>query len=480
MRARNLLFITADQWRGDCLSCLGHLVKTPNLDALAAQGVLFTNHFANSAPCGPSRASMHTSLYQTEHGVTFNHVPLAARHTNWALEARDHGLDPVLFGYTDTALEPSQKGRYADGILPGLEPVVELGKDIRQPTTWANWLMGKGYPVPEPPAGLYTETRATGDAGNGPPALAVPAELHDTYFMIDQVLDYVRDRSGWCVHLSLLRPHPPWTAPEPYNRLYPPGDLPPPNRADSPEDEADQHPFLAYFLGRQYRRMSRDEALRRQWQSGYYGLMTEVDDNLGRLFGALKDSGAWDDTLILFTSDHGEQIGDHWLMDKRGYFDQSYHVPMILFNPSAEADGHRGHRVSAFTEGVDIMPTLLDWLDVEIPGPCRGASLLPATTSGNLGGQWRGEAHWEFDFSLSHFGAVDAFGLRPEQCNLSVIRDARSKYVRFEGLPDVYFDLVNDPGESVNLAEDPRYRSQVEDASRRLASRCRTAPAGPD
>ena len=86
--ASNLLFITADQWRGDSLSCLGHFVQTPNLDALAGEGVLFTNHFANSAPCGPSRASIHTSLYQYRHGVTFNDVPLDSRYTNWALEAR--------------------------------------------------------------------------------------------------------------------------------------------------------------------------------------------------------------------------------------------------------------------------------------------------------------------------------------------------------------------------------------------------------
>ena len=471
--ARNVLFITADQWRGECLSCLGHFVQTPHLDALGAQGVLFTNHFANAAPCGPSRASIHTSVYQHEHGVTFNHVPLSNRCTNWALEARRAGHDPVLFGYTDTTLGKSQKGVYPDGVLPGLTPVVQLGKDVWNPVEWADWLATKGYPVPASVADLYLKTKpesATEERDPFAPALEVPAELHDTYFMVDQVLDYIRDRSGWCVHLSLLRPHPPWTAPEPYNRLYPPGDLPSPNRAVDPEVEAGQHPFLAYLLNRKYARQSREEASRRRWQSGYYGLMTEVDHNLGRLFAELKRTGAWNDTLVVFTSDHGEQIGDHWLIGKLGYFDESFHLPMIVFNPAPEADSHRGRCIDAFTEGVDIMPTLLDWLGVDIPEQCRGASLLPATTDGDLGDDWRGEAHWEYDFSANHFQAEEALDLTPAECRLAVIRDASSKYVHFPGLPEVFFDLADDPRESVNLASDPRYRSRIEDAARKLQS----------
>ncbi|MCY3837280.1 MAG: sulfatase-like hydrolase/transferase [Gammaproteobacteria bacterium] len=468
---RNVLFITADQWRGECLSCLGHFVETPYLDALAAEGVLFANHFANAAPCGPSRASIHTSLYQHEHGVTFNHVPLSARYTNWALQTRWAGLDPVLFGYTDTTLEKGQQDSYPEGVLPGLAPIVQLGKNIWEPVEWADWLATKGHPVPDSLADLYMKTKpqpVADERNQLAPALEVPAELHDTYFMVEEVLDYIRDRSGWCVHLSLLRPHPPWTAPEPYNRLYPPGDLPSPNRAADPGDEAKQHPFLAYAMNRKHQRMSRDDASRRRWQSGYYGLMTEVDHNLGRLFAALKASGAWDDTLVVFTSDHGEQLGDHWLIGKLGYFDESFHVPMIVFNPAPDADSHRGRRIDAFTEGVDITPTLLDWLGVDIPEQCRGESLLPATTNGDLGNRWRTEAHWEFDFSASHFHAEATFGLNPAECRLAVVRGESSKYVYFPGLPDVFFDLADDPRESVNLASDPRYRTRVEEDSRKL------------
>ena len=470
--AKNVLFITADQWRGECLSCLGHFVQTPNLDALASEGVLFARHFANTAPCGPSRASIHTGLYQHKHGVSFNGVPLDARHTNWALEARNAGLDPVLFGYTDTVSEAHE-----DGELPGLRPVVRLGKAIREPTAWVDWLVGKGYPIPSSQVELYTKTKKPSSEdrrGDVVPPLEVPADLHDTWFMVDRVIDHIRDRSNWCVHLSLLRPHPPWVAPEPYNRLYPPQELPPPKRSANPGDEADQHPFLAHVLDRKYMRLSRDDRSRddrrlKSMQSNYFALMTEVDHNLGRLFQALKRSGAWHDTLIVFTSDHGEQLGDHWLIGKLGYFDESFAVPLIVFNPLPEAEPHRGKRVSRFTEGIDIMPTLLDWLDVDVPRQCDGASLLPATTNVDLGPVWRTEARWEYDFGSAHFGARESLGLASHECKLAVLRDTNSKYVHFDGLPSVFFDLGNDPAESKNLAEDPGYRRRVEAAAEKLA-----------
>ena len=129
----NILFITADQWRGDCLSLLGHRVQTPNLDALAAEGTLFQRHFANAVPCGPSRASLHTGMYLQNHRSGTNGTPLDHRFDNWALQFRSIGYRPSLFGYTDRALDPrfvdatDPRLRTYEGLLPGIEPVVEMG-----------------------------------------------------------------------------------------------------------------------------------------------------------------------------------------------------------------------------------------------------------------------------------------------------------------------------------------------------------------
>ena len=106
-RIRNILFITADQWRGDCLSALGHpCLRTPNLDRLAAEGVLFRRHYSQATPCGPGRASLYTGLYLHNHRSVINGTPLDARHSNFALEARKAGYDPALFGYTDISPDP--------------------------------------------------------------------------------------------------------------------------------------------------------------------------------------------------------------------------------------------------------------------------------------------------------------------------------------------------------------------------------------
>ena len=477
--AKNLLFITADQWRGECLSCLGHMVQTPNLDALAAQGTLFTRHFANTAPCGPSRASIHTGLYQHNHRVVANGTPLEARHTNWALLARAAGYQPALFGYTDTTLDPRDprdrrvsEGGVWDDVLPGLDPQVLLGKSIGDPKSWMAWLERKGHALPARPIELYTATN--GDAeweadGACPAPLQIPAELHDTWFLVDEVIDYVRGKSGWCVHLSLLRPHPPWRAPAPYNAMYPPDELPPLCRTANADAEAARHPYLASLPQKVYRAPADDRLLRR-WQSSYFGLMTEVDHNLGRLFAALKASGAWHDTLIVFTSDHGEQMGDHWLIGKLGYFDQSYAVPLVVFNPTPAADAARGARLDGFTENVDIMPTLLQWLGVDVPAQCDGHSLLPATENGCLPPSWRTEAHWEFDFSRSP-GSPPT--MPRELCKLNVLRGATFKYVYFPNadlLPPVFFDLAEDPGENANLADDASRRGDVLEAAQKLLS----------
>jgi len=258
---KNILFITADQWRGECLSTLGHKVQTPNLDKLASQGVLFPQHYANAVPCAPSRASLHTGMYLQNHRAGTNGTPLDARHTNWALELRQQGYDPVLFGYTDTANDPRQFDaddpilRSYEGPLPGIKPAVMMGT---YPDAWADWLTTKGYEIPTPNFNLYT-TRTAGleyeAGGTEPLPLAIPAEHHDTWFMVDQVIDYVDanlDTDPFCVHLSLLRPHPPWVAPAPYNTLYSPDTLKDFNRAESAAVEAKQHPFLSHFLNRPY------------------------------------------------------------------------------------------------------------------------------------------------------------------------------------------------------------------------------------
>src|SRR5262249_49851676 len=132
-----------------------------------------------------------------------------------------------------------------------------------------------------------------------------------------------------------------------------------------------------------------------QMIASYYGLISEVDDNVGQVINCLKQLGMYDDTLIVFTCDHGEQLGEHWLWDKGGYFDASYHIPLIVRDPKATE--WQGQLVERFTESIDLMPTILEWLGLPVPQQCDGRSLLPVIR-GQSPEHWRKFVHWEFDF----------------------------------------------------------------------------------
>ena len=224
------------------------------------------------------------------------------------------------------------------------------------------------------------------------------------------------------------------------------------------------HPWLAEHLSSGRNASHADDKRHRLLQASYYGLMSEVDDNMGRLFAHLEKRGVWDDTLVIFTSDHGEQMGDHWLYGKSGFFDQSYHIPLLIRWPGAR----RGARVTAFTEHVDIMPTVLDWLRLDAPRQCDGRSLQPLLRSDGVPTNWRTEAHWEYDFRDADYAAALVGSL--ERCSLNVVRGHDVKYVHFADLPPLLFDLGSDPHELIDRAADPAYSGRVAESAQRLLS----------
>jgi arylsulfatase A-like enzyme len=231
------------------------------------------------------------------------------------------------------------------------------------------------------------------------------------------------------------------------------------------QSEARIHPYLDYVLNRQQKNkflpgMSGrvrdfDEQDFRQIRAIYYGMIAETDAQLGQLWSALRSAGAWDDTIIILTSDHAELMGDHFLLGKGGYFDGSYHIPLIIRDPCRSNSA--GTRVTHFTEAVDIMPTLIDMLGEKLPAHLDGRSLVPFLDR-RPPPDWRDAAHWEFDFRSVETGAAEAhFGIDSRQCNLAVIRTDRYKYIHFGGLPPLLFDLADDPGELCDLAARPEH-----------------------
>lgn len=404
--APNVLFITVDQWRGDCLSSAGHpVVQTPHLDALAASGARFARHYAQAAPCGPSRASLLTGTYLHTHRSTFNGTPLDARFTNVALEARAAGYRPLLYGYTDTTVDPrtvapdDPRLSTYESVLPGFEHAQPLDEEY---APWFAWLAERGYDLSDPQRYLRPDPDHPGAGSHGRTWAPTPysAEHTETAFITGRVIEDIdaalaAGEGAFFVHASYVRPHPPFTVPAPYHDLYDPADVPAPVLAPTADDEAALHPFVAAAMGWEWSRADPDPAEVRQLRATYYGMMTEVDAQLGRLLAALEERGLADDTIVIVTSDHGEMLGDHRLMSKLGFWDEAFHIPLIVRAPGCPP----GQVIDEFTENVDIMATILELIDVEVPAQCQGRSLVPFLR-GSPPEDWRTAVHWEFDFRV--------------------------------------------------------------------------------
>lgn len=344
----NVLFITADQWRGDCLSTLGHpAVRTPHLDRLAADGVLFARHFGQATPCGPSRASLLTGMYAMNHRSITNGTPLDARHRTLADLASTAGYDPVLFGYTDTSIDPrtvppdDPRLLSYEGVASGFRPVLKIAEP-EEP--YLEFLEANGY-------GRMTYEEVYGGDIDRPAPFR--AEHSVTAFLADRFLEWLepQGREPWFAHVSFLKPHPPFVAPTPWFESVDRSLVPPPRRAPSVDAEGEMHPWLRAHLARREKALTgpRETALAgdrlRELRAIYYGLVGEVDHHLGRIFDQLARRGEFDRTLIVFTADHGEMLGDHWMIGKSGFFLQAFHVPLIVRHP--EESGDEGWRPSA-------------------------------------------------------------------------------------------------------------------------------------
>ncbi len=485
---RKFLFIILDQFRADCLDgALGARAQLPNIRALQRHGVTFDAHFSVVNPCGPSRASILTGMYAMNHRSVRNGAPLSRCHTNIALEMRKAGVEPLLFGYTDTSHDP--RGRDPDDpilrsyeeLLPGFRELLAMRLDEGS-HPWQDHLRARGYELPDY-AHFYDPVSpdpARPPRPDDPPFYR--AEDSDTAFLTDEFIRQMEPRAGddWFALLTYIRPHPPLVAPAPYNRMYDPADMPLPNRMEGIQAEEAVHPFIAAQrdrapIGRQVRGCGdrldarRDEDVQ-LLRAIYLGLASEVDTHVGRVMQFLKDSGQWDDTLIVFMADHGEMLGDHFAWGKEQVYDPSFRIPLIIRDPASPAQ--HGRHVSAFTESIDIAPTILDYAQRTPPPGMDGHSLRPFL-EGRPPARWREHVHLELDFGdpQEPTATQRALGLDLHDCNLAILRRTDYKLVHFNGgLPPLLFDIARDPQEMHNLAEDPAYAGILLEMSRALLS----------
>jgi len=426
----NVLLVTLDQFRGDCLSAAGHpVVQTPTLDRLADEGVRFARHYSQAAPCSPGRACLYTGTYQLNNRVVGNGTPLDSRFDNVARAARRAGYTPTVFGYADQGFDPRTATGPDDPRLStyqGFPPGFEVGLDLPdEQDAWRAWLETLGYELP-----------AGGDA-----ALATepnrPAEHGVSAFMSDAIIAWLRCQDGpWFAHASYWRPHPPYAAAGHWSTAYDPDALPAP--APAPDREM---PFCGRLADQ---RVPEDEHELRALRAQYLGMISDVDTQLGRVFDSVRALGMWDDTFIVVTSDHGEQLGDQATLGKGGPFESSYHVPAIVRDPRYR--NTHGTVVRRFTENVDLFPTICEAIGIDVPAQCDGMPLTPFLQCQEPP-WWRDAAHWEYDWRWEYIlrgPHTWPWDRRLESQHLAVMRSESMAYVQYADGAWRCFDIAAD------------------------------------
>jgi arylsulfatase A-like enzyme len=477
---RNILFIMCDQLRFDYLGCTGHPhLSTPNIDWLASRGVRFDRAYVQSPICGPSRMSFYTGRYVRSHGSTWNGIPLRVGEWTMGDHLRELGIRTALCGKTH--MEADKEGLKRLGIDPastigvlqsecGFEPwdrLDGLHPDgyAHPPTHYNDYLRGLQYGGPNP----WEQWANSADGEDGEilsgwllehadkPA-RVPDEHSETPYSTTRAMAFIEDagEQSWCLHLSYIKPHWPYIVPAPYHEMYGAEHVIPVKRSQAERDGA--HPLLQAYYQHRFSQVFNRDGVREHVIPAYMGLIKQIDDQLGRLWKFLDERGLFENTMIVFTSDHGDYLGDHWLGEKELFHEVSVKVPMIVYDPSPEADATRGTVSQALVESIDLAPTFVDFAGGEIrDNILEGVSLLPALRDPDHAFP-REIVIAEYDYAVRRARRI--LGQPVADCKLIMAFDGRWKYVHVEGMAAMLYDLETDPDEFNDLGCDPAYEAE--------------------
>jgi len=493
----NILLITSDQHRGDCFGFEGRAVRTPHLDLLAAQGTRFSACITPNVVCMPARSSMLTGLLPLTHGCHDNGIDL-----DEALAERGFAGTLGRSGYATAFLG---KAHFSSNHSPLPTGRCENLKSSHLfPNDWTGPYMGfdhvelvqlgHNYWLPErPPGGMHYERWYHGDGLGAlkdaqygtrlPPTThaaqthnsALPTAWHNSTWLGDRAVEYLRGRGRarrngatqpFCTWLSFADPHHPFDAPAPWCHLHQAADVDlPPHRTRDLERRPWWHRAAMENTPQGGDRKVREEYSRMPPQTdaqlgeliaNYYGMISLVDHNIGRVLAALQDEGLADNTLVVFTSDHGDWLGDHGLVLKGPMFYEGLlRVGMIVRGPGVPAAKVVPHPVST----IDLAATFGDYAGTPVEAATHSRSLRPLI---------------EGDAARDH--ALSEWRLGPARCGVALdLRAVRTRHAKLtlelgSGAGEMY-DLQNDPHECENRFDDPACRGLRDELTQRLMGR---------
>ena len=449
----NILFIMTDEQRGDCLGCYGNpVLRTPHIDSIAARGVRFDRGYVQNPMCMPARMAIMTGRYCSEHGCNINctGIPAHEQEHTFMRYLRDAGYYTAAIGKMHMMPKWGPFGfRYLD-LVEGQADVNNQYTDYLK----AKGLLGKQHKAKgeKLPFGIYTN--------------ALPAEENIDAFIGRRAVRWLEQWDGeepFFLWVSFCNPHFPFDPPEPYDTMYDPAGVPLPIWREGELDKKPPQRQLQKERG--YDKAT--EPILRKMVANYYGLISLLDDQVGRILHVLEERGLMENTLIAFTSDHGDLLGDHLLLHKSGvtFYEGSVRVPFIVSYPPAFP---QGGTCGELVETIDLPATFLDIAGVMPPETMQGRSLV-GLAEGKVP-NWREDAFCEIDLRINPL----MHGPRDPNSRdyVAMITTKEWKYVHLPnlGIGELY-DLVNDPHELANLFYEPAYAAKVNEMRLRLLNR---------
>ncbi|MCD6365006.1 MAG: sulfatase-like hydrolase/transferase [Planctomycetes bacterium] len=457
---KNILFIQTDQQRRDFVGAYGNsVVRTPQMDRLAAEGVVFEEAYTVSPICAAARASVVTGLYPTRHGV---------------LQNCENG-EPGGFDFRD-GIETFGPMMKRSGIRPIHVGKWHIGETLTAEDCDFEGVHYPRYGYPSKHQHYLDYLRSLGvdgfklrnqvfsrlcDGAQGPLTSAIqecPEEGSPPFYLANQAIGKISDAVGasqpFFLSLNFWGPHLPYILPERYLNMYDPAELEPwINSQDEFRNKPTVHNQMVRYWGiADY--TWRDHA---KLVGQCYGYTTLVDDAIGKVMACLEQHGILDETAVFFTSDHGSMVGAHGMLDKGPYlYEEICRIPLIVRMPGGSPQA----RVGGVVYNVDYMPTFLEALGLDIPDGLDGRSLMPAL---------RGDESWRGRDSAY----VEFHGHQCPYASRALVRDGW-KYVFNAPDTDELYNLSSDPGELRNLLDDPAsarvLRSMREEVSARMKS----------
>ena len=473
-----------DQLRFDYLSCAGHpYLETTNFDRVAAQGVRFSNAYAQSPVCGGSRMCFYTGRYASSHGAHWNGFPLRVGEHTLGDHLRREGMGCWLIGKTHMKADidgMKRLGLSPDSLIGARQAECGFDAWVRDDGLWGSgpdgfydekispyneYLKSKGY-VSENPwadfanAGVDKNEIASGwILTNADKPANILEKDSETPWLTTRAIDFMEAQAGpWLAHVSYIKPHWPYIVPAPYHDMYKKNQILPVIRDLVERDGA--HPVYEAYQNNKIATAFQKDDVRSKVIPAYMGLIKQCDDQLGRLLDYLETTGQKNNTMIVLTSDHGDYLGDHWLGEKDLFHEQSVKIPLIVFDPRLEADVTRGTTCDVLVESIDLTATFIEAAGGKVPDHIvEGRSLMPW-----LHGEitpWRKYVISEYDYSATSQAAK--LGIAPRDARLFMIFDGRYKMMHAEGgFRPMLFDLKEDPEEYHDLAKGQTHQNEID------------------